>query len=247
MVTCGDVRRTRLRLFPLRETHPRRIEALVRFAVPRLPHRTRAHPPVLMSSAAPVEREVKIPLSDPATAVATIAAAGFVLTRERVFEANMVYDTPEGSVRARGELLRLREAGGVCTLTWKGPASTAGGHKQRTEVETTVGDAQAFDTILRRLGYVPRFRYEKYRTEFGRPGEPGVVTLDETPVGWFAELEGDADWIDATAAALGFSPAHYVTSSYASVYVEHCRRTGQEPGWMVFPQGYAGWRPHDGD
>ena len=182
----------------------------------------------------PVEREIKLPIDDPAATVERIRAAGFVILHERVFEANNVYDTPDRAVRARGELLRVREAGGKCTLTWKGPAMTDGGHKQRTEIETSIGSAAALDTILRQLGYAVQFRYEKVRTEFSRPGQPGIVTIDETPVGGFAELEGDADWIDATAAELGFTPSQYMTMSYASLYVDHCRRTGTEPGWMVF-------------
>jgi adenylate cyclase class 2 len=166
--------------------------------------------------------------------VERIRAAGFTLRRERVFESNNVYDTPSGEVRASGQLLRLREAGEICTLTWKGLAQATGAHKSRTEVETSVGSAAAVDTILRQLGYSPVFRYEKFRTEFARSGERGVITLDETPIGWFLELEGEPDWIDATASLLGFDKSQYVTSSYGTLYIEHCRREGREPAWMVF-------------
>lgn len=182
----------------------------------------------------PVEREIKLPLDDPGNMLERIRAAGFQVLHERVFEANNLYDTAGLDLRTRGEILRLREAGRKCTLTWKGRGSTDGGHKQRPEVETTVGDPKALDAILQQLGYAPKFRYEKYRTEFSRPGKPGIVTLDETPVGWFAELEGDAEWIDATAAELGFSPEQYITLSYVAIYLEHCRHAGEEPGWMVF-------------
>lgn len=187
-----------------------------------------------MSVTDPVEREIKLALSDPEGFVARITTAGFAVLNERVFEANVVYDTSEGGMRAKGELLRLREAGGKCTLTWKGVPSTDGGHKQRTEIETIIGDAAAFDNILRRLGYAPVFQYEKYRTEYSRPQQHGIVTVDQVPFGWFAELEGRADWIDSTASELGFDPSQYITSSYLSLHHQHCARTGQEHGWMVF-------------
>jgi adenylate cyclase class 2 len=166
-----------------------------------------------------------------------IQAAGFTVCRERVFEANRVYDTPAGTIRASGQLLRVREAGDAITLTWKGPAGRTGDHKSRAEIETSIGDPRAFDSILRHLGFAPVFRYEKFRTEFAKPGEPGVITLDETPtpIGWFLELEGEPAWIDSTASILGFSKTDYVTASYTTLYLAHCRSSGQLPGWMVFP------------
>ena len=190
--------------------------------------------PLLMSDATPVETEIKLRLDEPHSITDRILAAGFTIHRERVFEANNVYDTPGSTLRTSGQLLRLREAGDVCTLTWKGPARSTGGHKSRPEVETSVGDARIFAVILGHLGYSQRFRYEKFRTEFARPGEPGVITLDETPIGWFVELEGEPSWIDTTASQLGFDRTQYVTASYSTLYLEHCRNTGQQPGWMVF-------------
>ena len=67
------------------------------------------------------------------------------------------------------------------------------------------------------------------------PGEPGVVTVDETPIGNFLELEGPAEWIDAKAAALGFTPSDYILESYGRLYLADCERRGVEPSNMVFP------------
>jgi adenylate cyclase class 2 len=92
-----------------------------------------------------------------------------------------------------------------------------------------------FEQILRALGFEPTFRYEKYRTEYQRPhASTGVVTLDETPIGNFFELEGPADWIDETAAQLGFNRGSYVLASYGRLYLDHCAAEGLQPTNMVF-------------
>ena len=89
------------------------------------------------------------------------------------------------------------------------------------------------------LGFHEAFRYEKYRTEFGRrsgtgEAEPGVATLDETPIGIFMELEGPARWIDRTAKELGYSRADYVLYSYSTLFAIWCAERGIESNDMAF-------------
>ena len=88
------------------------------------------------------------------------------------------------------------------------------------------------ERIFAGLGFAPVFRYEKYRTEF-TDGE-GVVTLDETPIGDYLELEGGEEWIDRVAAKLGYRESDYVTMSYGRLYLEHCNKNQIEPANMVF-------------
>ena len=102
---------------------------------------------------------------DAATARRLLRRAGFRVSRRRVFEANTVFDTPDLSLRASQQLLRVREAGGVVTLTYKGPPAVAR-HKSREELELEVSAAAPMAAILDRLGFRPVFRYEKYRTEY---------------------------------------------------------------------------------
>jgi adenylate cyclase class 2 len=78
------------------------------------------------------------------------------------------------------------------------------------------------------------FRYEKYRAEYRRQGSSGVATVDETPIGTYLELEGNARWIDRTAKQLGFTQEQYITASYGSLYLEWCQARGVKPGNMVF-------------
>lgn len=181
------------------------------------------------------ETEIKIRLDAPEAVIERIAAAGFTVTKPRVFEINIIYDAPERDLRARGCLLRIREVGGDAILTYKGPADR-GKHKSREELETRLGDAATAALVFERLGFNATFRYEKYRTEFERPGEHGVVTVDETPVGWFMELEGAPEWIDRTALALGYSETDYLTDSYGALYLQHCETNAMKPTHMVFSE-----------
>lgn len=180
-----------------------------------------------------IETEVKLAVGSARDAKQTLSKAGFKVFRPRVFESNVVLDTSSLALRQSGQLLRLRQAGRIATLTYKGPARP-GPHKSREELEVRLPAGSVIDHLFARLGYTPVFRYEKYRTEFSRAGEPGHATLDETPIGNFIELEGPADWIDQTAADLGFVRADYITVSYAALYLADCARRNLEPSHMVF-------------
>jgi adenylate cyclase class 2 len=180
------------------------------------------------------EVEIKIPFDrSPREARDLIERSGYVLHEPRVLESDQIFDRGVGELRNGDQLLRLRRSGVRSTVTYKGPAAR-GRHKSREEIEFDVSDAAAFELVLDRLGYTPRFRYEKYRSKFQAPGEPGIVTIDETPIGVFLELEGPADWIDSTAARLGFSSSQYSTASYAALYREYLRSHDGAPENMVF-------------
>jgi len=170
----------------------------------------------------PIETEIKLPLKDGAApALLLIEELGYRVTQPRTHQADQVFDFPDGALRRSGRLLRLRreaseESGAI--LTYKGPVLSASPHKAREELETSAGDGATMELILGRLGFIPSFRYEKYRTTFRAPEEPGLVALDETPIGVFLELEGPGDWIDRTALRLGFYARDYVVASYAALY-----------------------------
>jgi adenylate cyclase class 2 len=181
----------------------------------------------------PVEIEIKLPVESAASARRLLRKHGFRVTAPRVFEQNIVLDDERASLRARGLLLRVRGAGKTITCTFKSPEEQ-GRHKRREELEFQVSSLDACLAVFGKLGYRESFRYEKYRTEFGHDNEPGHVTLDETPIGVFMELEGPATWIDQTAKLLGFSEDSWLTRSYATMYFEWCEKTGTKPSNMRF-------------
>jgi adenylate cyclase, class 2 len=159
-----------------------------------------------MSATGPnVETEVKIRFPAGAgVARQTIEAHGYQLSEPRTLEADQLFEREGDELRRSGRLLRLRRTGDRATITYKGPAS-GGQYKSREEIEFDVSGPKELVQVLDRLGYSPSFRYEKYRTKFANPNEPGLITVDETPIGVFLELEGEPNWIDRTATRLGFS------------------------------------------
>jgi len=179
------------------------------------------------------EIEVKLRLKEVASVRRALRRAGFRLRRRRNFESNLVFDTAGLELRRTGKLLRLREVGRERLLTYKGPPEP-GRYKRREEIDIPVRDAAAVRLLLERLGFQVVFRYEKYRTEYHRPGQEGVVTIDETPIGNFLEIEGAPEWIDRTASELGFQPSDYITASYGRLFLEYAVRQSKPPEHMVF-------------
>jgi adenylate cyclase class 2 len=182
-----------------------------------------------------LETEIKLAVKDARSARRRLREAGFVVSRPRVFEANTLFDTPDLSLRTSFRLLRIRQAGRVATMTFKG-APEIGKHKSREELELEISSAAAMMSIVERLGYRRMFRYEKYRTEFHQPRRAGIAMLDETPVGVYLELEGAPRWIDLSARRLGFQESDYITASYGRVYLEWCAANGRQPGDMTFSE-----------
>lgn len=196
--------------------------------------------------ASPIEVEVKIAVTSASRVRRILRDTRFSVVGPRVFEQNLVLDNARGSLKSNGLLLRVRTSGrrnavegALCTF--KGPAKeTPTHHKKRVEREFTASDADECLAVFAGIGFHPAFRYEKYRTVFarrarkGEKGKQGLVTLDETPIGVFMELEGPALWIDRTAKELGFSRADYITMSYARLWERWRQEHAIPTGDMVF-------------
>jgi adenylate cyclase, class 2 len=165
-----------------------------------------------------VETEIKFRVDDLKDLGRRLEECGFRQETPRSFESNVLYDTPERSMRARTEILRIRNYDGKWTLTHKRLPDSPGSerHKQRIETETEVSDGDALAEIFRSLGLVAAFRYEKWRTEW-TDGE-GECVVDETPIGNYAELEGVAAWIDSVSARLGIDRSQHILLSYGRLF-----------------------------
>jgi adenylate cyclase class 2 len=177
------------------------------------------------------EVEIKFRVDDVRTLIRRLREAGFRQLTRRTREHNTLYDLPGKPLQRRGELLRLRKYGTDWLLTHKAKGKVTR-HKTRVETETKVADGNKLAQILQALGYVPSFRYEKFRAEWG--DGRGHVVLDETPIGFFGEIEGPARWIDRTARSLGIDPKSYITDTYAGLFFAWKRRTRSPANEMTF-------------
>jgi adenylate cyclase class 2 len=180
----------------------------------------------------------------------------------RTHESNTLYDTRKKDLARRSQLVRIRveqpsshtgrkgrTRPSKAILTYKGPPQGARGglpatgksgkkgrYKVREEVEVAVFDGEQMRRILRALGLRPLFRYEKFRTTYALPGVRALkIEFDETPIGAFLELEGTPSAIDRVAGLLGYARSGYITQTYGSLYIAHCRGQGYKPTGMLFP------------
>jgi adenylate cyclase, class 2 len=179
----------------------------------------------------PREIEIKFSVKDLRALRRKLRSAGFYLKTKRTHEMNTLYDLPGAVLRARKELLRLRQYGSEWKLTHKS-SGKKGRHSSRIELETGVTDGKVVDAILRALGYSPSFRYEKFRAEW--TDRKAQVVVDETPIGNFCEIEGPSGWIDATARKLGVKPEDYITKNYATLFIDWKQETGRPAREMTF-------------
>jgi adenylate cyclase, class 2 len=173
----------------------------------------------------------------------------------RVWEQNIIFDTPEGGLAKQGQLLRVRvetpegrrpKKPQRVLITFKQPVPESRGkpvvspsHKVREEIEVEASAPENLARIFAALGMAGWFRYEKYRSTYRlgpakRWASGLLIEVDETPIGMFAELEGPGEAIDRAARELGYSKADYILKNYLVLYLEECRRCGREPKHMVF-------------
>lgn len=179
------------------------------------------------------EVEIKFLVHDVEALVRSLHEAGFREETPSTFEANTLYDSASGDLRRAGEVLRLRVYGDCWRLTHK-TRGAAGKHKTRVEHETAVGNGDEMHAILTALGYVPSFRYEKFRAEWTDGN--GAVVIDRTPIGNIAEIEGAPHWIDRIAKIIGVSESNYITVSYAELFFRWKERTGSAALNMTFEE-----------
>lgn len=176
------------------------------------------------------ETELKFAVDDIPAFHAAVKGLGLTLKTLRTFESNTLFDTPDRQLRARRQILRLREYGPHLVVTHKrvqDPGAADGRYKVRIETETDVEDGNAMAEIFCQLGFCPAFRYEKFRTEWDSEGG-GHLVLDETPIGTWAELEGDPTWIESMLERLAIAPDRCTVESYGALFL-HWKETSGSP------------------
>jgi adenylate cyclase class 2 len=189
------------------------------------------------------ETEIKLQIKDINQAREKLISLNAKIKQDRHFEDNRILDTPEQLFKESGWLMRIREIKTLndetcrripAILTFKGPTIILDSVKNREEIECTIDPAENYFHIMERLGYVVKFRYQKYRTIYGFDQKQLHVCIDELPIGNFFELEGPAEEIHEIAHQLGYSRGDYITDSYGALYYQWCEEQGSKPLNMVF-------------
>ncbi len=162
------------------------------------------------------EQEAKFYLLNLPALEARLQAAGAVLEAPRVKEVNLRFDTPEGTLSAARQALRLRQDSRA-RMTFKSPMLPGQQVSVREEIEFEVSDFDAARALLEALGYQVSVMYEKFRATYAFMG--CHVTLDEMPYGDFAEIEGPgAEAILSAARALELTWEARTSDSYLAIF-----------------------------
>jgi adenylate cyclase class 2 len=178
-----------------------------------------------------LEQEVKLAFASvEAARQAVLTAGGRLVVSNRLLDDHF-FDTPDARLRSAGQGLRIRRDGGRTVLTWKGPVQP-GAVKTREEIESGCESAATLAAILGALGYLPHFRLQKYREEYEL--KDATVTVDQSPVGVFVEIEGIPERIAEVTALLGRSASDYELASYVTLWRRSCEAKGLSFSDMVF-------------
>lgn len=170
------------------------------------------------------ETEIKIPVREGELdrLRSSLSEMGSELSSPRRFEENLIFDSPLQKLFENDCLLRLRTVGGQHVLTYKGKQKPDSVLKVRPEAETRIDDALEVRRILEALGFTVGCRYDKHREKWTAvvSQQELEVCLDETPIGDFVEIEGDAQAIRSLAKTLSLDLDKAVTRSYLELYLE---------------------------
>ena len=178
------------------------------------------------------ETEVKFYVKNLKRVEERIRALGARSIQARVYEVNLRYDLPDGSLRQGGKVLRLRQDERA-RLTYKGPSQRSDGVLSRVEFETTLDDFESGRKILEALGYIPVATYEKYRSTY-ELGELHIM-LDELPYGDFVEIEGpDVAVLQKASEELGLDFSAAIPASYLALFEDLCQGRGLNPAQLTF-------------
>lgn len=176
-----------------------------------------------------VEREIKFPKVE----LDKLRQRLIELEADRLgpgsFEDNWILDR-NGELFETGRILRLRSDGSRSRLTLKGPVRIEGNVRVREEKEIGIESAENAQGLFESLGYAVVRRYQKVREEWQLGGV--TIALDHTPIGDFAEFEGDG--AETVAKRCGFDVTKAERRSYLRLYEDYLKANPGAPPEMVF-------------
>ncbi|HQG89818.1 MAG TPA: class IV adenylate cyclase [Flexilinea sp.] len=179
------------------------------------------------------EIEAKFPVKDLRKIQELLEFHQAELLMDKSYEHNILLDTPTNELLEENARLRLRKEGSESILTYKRTRKNENNIAYREEIETRVDHFENTRLILNRLGFLTFFEYEKYRSTY-RLGATTIM-LDETPIGFYLEIEGpDEETIHRTASLLEIDWNQRTDKSYLQVFQEWAAENGYTGRDMLF-------------
>jgi len=168
-----------------------------------------------------IEKKYRLARKEHDQVVAKLAELGAKFTKE-VFEENYLHRG--GLIDERGAVLRLRKIGDYTILTYKEKLKNDDDIKHKVEFETVVGDVDAMENIIGKLGYKLSAIYEK-RRKIWHFGDVEVM-FDELPFGLYLEIEGTIEDIAKSEKLLGIQDLEPETRGYPRLTVKYGKMNG---------------------
>ncbi|SDL62534.1 adenylate cyclase, class 2 [Maridesulfovibrio ferrireducens] len=146
----------------------------------------------------------------------------------RHYERNVVLDDPARTLFKRSALLRVRQADKITMTVKRVPVNFVPGKaKVYIEHETEVSDFDETVSALEVLGYIPVFKYEKFREEW--KFADCLICLDLLPFGSFIEIEGAEESILSCAVKLELKDSDASKKTYHELNRNYRAKAGLEP------------------
>ncbi len=175
------------------------------------------------------ENEVKFRIQDPESIRKLLKKLG-AKNRGRFLEHNVCFQGGAISYK-NGNLLRVRKADKI-TVTFKDKILKESKFKNRREVEFEVPDFGKAVQLFHDIGLRDYWRYEKERETWLLNSVE--IVIDRLPeLGYWIEIEGTDEEIEAAASKLGLNIKDSITRTYEELWMEH-KKQGEEPDDMVF-------------
>lgn len=143
--------------------------------------------------------------------------------------ADTRFDTPDRSLTARDEVLRLRvrrnERESQAQLDWKGPTTYEANYKVREEISLELSDADAATEMLTRLGYDVTHEIDRHVAVWELDG--ATIRFERYPrMDDLVEVEGEPDAIEKAIALLGLPRGGFTPERLLDFVRRFQQRTG---------------------
>ena len=192
-----------------------------------------------------IETKIKIKIDD-RDELTDLLGKNFRFERtERYLEDDTLYAFADGRLKKKGSIFRLRvsiptlentekisTSESIFIVTWKGPADTSSGFKEREELEFRTDAGYSLRNKLDAFEMKPIFRYQKYRKYYLK--KDLKLTIDDTPMGAYLELLGNMDVITRSAELLGYKKGDFLTENYFILWDRYKKENGIDQEFMLF-------------